>query len=76
MAPRFTTNKRHRSEQTTLYHLVQQHAASHIAHADANTGAELPRFVKDEFNAFLERGLLAAARGAGAAYRVAFKRRD
>jgi len=34
--------ERHRPEQTTLYRLVQQHAASFIAHTEANTGAELP----------------------------------
>jgi hypothetical protein len=57
MAPRFTT--RHRPEQTTLYHLVQQHAASFIAHTEASTGSELPRFIKNEFDAFLECGILA-----------------
>jgi hypothetical protein len=38
---------------------VQQHAASFVAHAEASTGAELPRFIKDEFDAFLECGILA-----------------
>jgi len=38
---------------------VQQHAASFFAHTEASTGAELPRFVKDEFDAFLECGILA-----------------
>jgi uncharacterized protein (DUF983 family) len=51
--------ERHRPEQTTLYRLVQQHAASFIAHTGASTGAELPRFIKDEFDAFLECGILA-----------------
>ena len=51
--------ERHRPEQTTLYRLVQQHAASFIAHTEASTGAELPRFIKDEFEAFLECGILA-----------------
>ena len=51
--------ERHRPEQTTLYRLVQQHAASFIAHTEASTGAALPRFVKDEFDAFLECGILA-----------------
>jgi hypothetical protein len=51
--------ERHRPEQTTLYRLVQQHAASFIAHTEAGTGAELPRFIKDEFDAFLECGILA-----------------
>jgi hypothetical protein len=48
-----------RPEQTTLYRLMQQHAASFIAHTEASTGAELPRFIKDEFDAFLECGILA-----------------
>ncbi len=51
--------ERHRPEQTTLYRLVQQHAASFIAHTEASTGAELPRFIKDEFDAFLDCGILA-----------------
>jgi hypothetical protein len=38
---------------------VQQHAASFVNHTEASTGAELPRFVKEEFDAFLEGGILA-----------------
>ena len=52
-------HKPHRPEQTTLYQLVRQHAASFIAHTEASTGAELPRLIKDEFDAFLECGILA-----------------
>ncbi len=51
--------ERHRPEQTTLYRLVQEHAASFIAHTETSTGSELPRFVKDEFDAFLGCGMLA-----------------
>jgi hypothetical protein len=51
--------ERHRPEQTTLYRLVQEHAASFIAHTEAGTGSELPQFIKDEFDAFLECGILA-----------------
>ncbi len=51
--------ERHRPEQTTLYRLVQQHVGSFIAHTEASTGSELPRFIKDEFDAFLECGILA-----------------
>jgi hypothetical protein len=42
--------ERHRPEQTTLYRLVQQHAASFIEHTEASIGAELPRFdlLRDE----------------------------
>jgi len=42
-APR-STHDRHRPEKTTLYRLVQQHAASFIARTEASTGADLPRF--------------------------------
>jgi hypothetical protein len=38
---------------------AQQHAARFVAHAEASTGARLPRFVKDQFDAFLQRGVLA-----------------
>ena len=41
-------HERHRPEQTALYRMVQQHAASFIAHTEACTGAALPRFVKAE----------------------------
>lgn len=51
--------ERDRLEQTTLYRLVQRHAASFIAHTEADTGTELPRFIKDEFDAFLECCILA-----------------
>lgn len=33
------------------YQMVQQHAAGFVPHTEANTGAELPRFIKDEFDA-------------------------
>jgi hypothetical protein len=38
---------------------VPQRAASSIADAEAGTDAELPRFMKDEFDAFLACGILA-----------------
>ena len=50
-------SERHRPEQTTLYRLVQQHAATFFAQAEAAAGADLPQFVKDEFDAFLECGI-------------------
>ena len=46
--PHRLRHERHRPEQTTLYRLVQQHAASFVAHTEASTGAELPRFIKAE----------------------------
>ena len=51
--------ERHRPGQTTLYRLVQQHAATFIAQAEAVAGADRPQFVKDEFDAFLACGILA-----------------
>jgi len=51
--------ERHGPEQTTLYRLVQQHAASFIANTEASAGSELPRFIKDEFDAVLDCGILA-----------------
>ena len=44
------------------HHLGSPHRASHatfIAEAQAATSADLPQFVKDEFDAFLECGILA-----------------
>ena len=54
-------HERHRPEQTTLYRLVQQHAATFIAETEAagdrgRSAAERP---KAEFDAFLECGILA-----------------
>ena len=51
--------ERHRPEQTTRYHLVQQHTATFFAQAEDAAGADLPQFVKDEFDAFLKCGILA-----------------
>ena len=47
-----------KSEQTMLNRLVQQNAATFFAQAKDAAGANLPRFVKDEFDAFLECGIL------------------
>ena len=51
--------ERHRPEQTTLYRLVQQHAETFFADVEAAAGASLPSFIKDEFDVFLECGILA-----------------
>ncbi len=51
-------DERHCPEPTTLDCLVQ-HAASFVAHTEARTGAEWPRFIKDEFNTLLDCGILA-----------------
>jgi len=57
-APRCTTNATAQSR-PLLHSLVQHHAASFIARTEANTESELPRFIKDEFDAFLECCILA-----------------
>jgi len=51
--------ERHRPGQTTLYRLVQQHAATFFAQTEEATGASLAQFIKDKFDAFLECGILA-----------------
>lgn len=51
--------ERHRPEQTTLYQLVQEHTETFFTQVEAETGSGLPKFVKDEFDAFLECGILA-----------------
>ena len=38
---------------------MQQHAATFFPETEAATGADLAQFVKDEFDAFLECGILA-----------------
>ena len=51
--------ERHRPEQTTLYRLVQHHAATFFERTESAAGAGLPQFVRDEFDAFLDCGILA-----------------
>ncbi len=51
--------ERRRPEETTLYQLVQQHLETFLAQVELETGSGLPEFVKDEFDAFLECGILA-----------------
>ena len=41
------------------YQVVQEYVESFLAQVEAQTGAGLPQFVKDEFDAFLECGNLA-----------------
>jgi hypothetical protein len=52
-------HERHLPKQTTPYRLAQQHAATFISHTEASTGAERPRFVRAEFDAFLGCGIVA-----------------
>ena len=49
--------ERRRPEETTLYQVVQEHLESFLAQVEAQTGASLPQFVKDEFDAFLEESM-------------------
>src|SRR5215471_21167741 len=51
--------ERRRPEETTLYRLVQEHLESFLVQVEAESGAGLPEFVKAEFDAFLECGILA-----------------
>ena len=51
--------ERRRPEETTLYQVVQEQLQTFLAQVEAKTGAGLPEFVKDEFEAFLECGILA-----------------
>lgn len=44
--------ERHRPEQTMLRRLVQHYAATYFAKAEAVAGADLPRVMKDKFDAF------------------------
>jgi len=50
---------RHQPYQTRQYHSVQEHEASFLAHTEDTPGGELPRFIKDEFDAHLKSGILA-----------------
>ncbi len=52
-------------EQTTLYRLVQQQAASFIAHTEASTGSELPGFIKAEPRLIQHSGLFVPGEGTG-----------
>ena len=48
-----------RPEETILYRLVQEHIETFLAQVEAESGAALPEFVKAEFDAFLQCGILA-----------------
>ena len=59
-APAHTVHyERRRPEQTILHCLVREHRETFLAQVAARTGTRLPEFVKDEFEAFLECGILA-----------------
>ena len=50
---------RRRPEETTLYRVVAEELETFLAQVQAHTGSDSPQFVKDEFEAFLECGILA-----------------
>jgi Ribosomal protein S27E len=53
------TLRARRPEETPLYQLVQKHLETFLAQVELESGAGLPDFVKEEFDAFLECGILA-----------------
>ena len=53
--------KRRRLEETILYRLLQDHLETFLAEVEAGGVASLPQFVKGEFDAFLECGILRRA---------------
>ena len=57
MAPRFTTNATARSR--PRWTAWSSHRATFISQTEASTGSALPRLIKEEFDAFLECGILA-----------------
>lgn len=54
----FHYERRH-PEETTLYQVVQEQLETFLARVEAQTGSSLPEFIEDEFDAFLECGILA-----------------
>ena len=59
-APAHTAHyERRRPEETILHSLVREHLETFLAQVEARTGTGLPGFVKDEFEAFPECGILA-----------------
>ncbi|MDH3505238.1 MAG: hypothetical protein OEM58_12020 [Nitrospirota bacterium] len=51
--------ERRRPEGTILYQVIQNYVDTFFAQVEQETGTGLPQFVKDEFEAFLECGILA-----------------
>jgi len=51
--------ERRRPEETTLYQVIQDHVETFLAQVEQETGTGLPQFIKDEFDALLECGILA-----------------
>jgi hypothetical protein len=57
LAGRRVSYERRRPEDTVLYQLVQEHLETFLAQVERETGAGLPDFVQEEFDAFLECGI-------------------
>jgi len=51
--------ERHRPEETMLYRVVAEELETFLAQVEAHTGSSVPEFVKDEFEAYLQCGILA-----------------
>jgi hypothetical protein len=51
--------ERRRPEETILHCLVREHLETFLAQVEARAGTGLPEFVRDEFETFLECGILA-----------------
>lgn len=51
--------ERRRPEESVLYRLVQEQLETFLAQVEAETGASLPEFIEEEFDAFLKCGILA-----------------
>ncbi|MCE2990947.1 MAG: transposase zinc-binding domain-containing protein, partial [Nitrosomonadaceae bacterium] len=51
--------ERHRPEETTLNRVVQEELETLLAQVEAQTGSGLPQFIQDEFDAYLQCGILA-----------------
>ena len=53
------TYERHRPDDTVLYQTLHEHWRTFLAEVSGESGAELPRFVTEEVEAFLKCGILA-----------------
>jgi Putative transposase/Transposase zinc-binding domain len=51
--------QRRRPEDSVLYQVVQEHVETFFADVQAQTGSALPKFIREEFDSFLECGILA-----------------
>ena len=59
VVPRPIHYQRRRPEEGVLYQLVQEYVETFFAEVQARTGSALPKFVRDEFDRYLECGVLA-----------------